>query len=128
MESPEDKELRTKSELSLANYIISHPIPEGWELRRTTNDRVYFFNLKDCKPTATLWYDPLHSIAPELKLEPLPLDWKRCSENGEIRYTSTHHAGHLITPPPESQDPRTFENVLKPGQHHFPDEFFVDSK
>ena len=126
-ESEQANEARRRSELSLANYIISRPIPEGWELRRTTNDRVYFFNLKDSEPTATLWYDPLYSIAPELKLEPLPPDWKRCSENGEIRYASAQHADYSTMNPPESQDPMTFEHVLKPVQHHFPHEFYVDS-
>ena len=127
-ESPDEKEARKKSELSLANYIISHPIPEGWKLQRTTDDKVYFFNLKDSKPTATLWYDPLHGIAPDSKLEPLPPDWKRCSENGEIRYTSTQHANHPTTHTfPESQGPMTFEHVLKPVQHHFPHVFYVDS-
>ena len=117
---------KSRSTLSLANYIISKPIPEGWVLRCTTNDRVYFFNVKDSKPTATLWYDPLYGIAPRSKLEPLPPKWKRVSENGEIWYSPTLGAGSPATQAlPESQKPMTFEHVLEPVQHHFPREFFV---
>ena len=127
MESPEEKELHMKSELSLANYIISHPIPEGWKLQRTTNDRVYFFNLEDAKPTATLWYDPLHAIAPDSKLEPLPAQWKRYSEKGEIWYTRNLPGDFTPTQAlPESQGPMTFEHVLEPVQYHFPYEFYVN--
>ena len=114
------------SKLSLATYIISQPIPEGWVLRRTTNDRVYFFNVKDSKPTATLWYDPLYNIAPESKLEPLPPKWKRFTKDGEIWYTRTPPTGSPATQAlPGFQDPMTFEHVLEPVQHHFPREFFV---
>ena len=125
-ESTENAEARRASELSLANYIISHPIPKGWVLRRTTNDRVYFFNVEDSKPTATLWYDPLYGIAPRSKLEPLPPKWKRVSENGEIWYTPTLAAGSPATQAlAESQGPMTFEHLLEPVQHHFPHEFFI---
>ena len=128
-ELPEDQEQRRRSELPLANYIISHPIPEGWELRRKTNDGVYFFNLKDSKPTAVLWYDPLHKVAPESKLAPLPPTWKRIAENGQILYRrdlSVDSGRTTLQFPPEALDPMTFENVLKPVQHHFPGSFFVD--
>ena len=126
IESTANAEARRLSDLPLANYIISHPIPKGWVLRRTTNDRVYFFNVKDSKPTATLWYDPLYGIAPGSKLEPLPPEWKRCAKDGEIRYTRTLPADSSATQAlPKSQDPMTFEHVLEPVQHHFPHEFFI---
>ena len=121
------EEQRKKPKPCLANYIISHPIPEGWELRHATNDRVYFFNLKDSKPTATLWYDPLHAIAPESKLEPLPPKWKRYLKNGEIWYKRNSSKDSAFTQSlPKYQYPMTFEHVLKPVPHHFPHEFNVD--
>jgi hypothetical protein len=60
-ETQDDKVIRMDRALSLAAYIISHPIPEGWELRRNKSGHgVYFFNLATSKHTSMMWFDPLY--------------------------------------------------------------------
>lgn len=118
------KVAREKSELALAVYIIRHPIPEGWEIRRSDGNKIYFFNKRTSEPTAILWYDPLYSHAPQAKLKPLPEGWKRIVKGGQTWYKSP--LDELTREVPSANHAPTFENVLEPIQYHSPEAFHVN--
>lgn len=81
-ENREHKELRLRETLSLAFYIIAHPIPKGWKVCRESDGRVYFFNIETSEPTAALWLDPLHASVPGDELVPVPSGWSRVAKDG----------------------------------------------
>ena len=129
-ESQDDKIIRMDRDLSLAAYIISHPIPEGWELRRNKSGHgVYFLNLETSKPTSMIWFDPLYENFPEAKLEPLPKGWERVERNSKIEYRSKS-LEYLedIKKIPNFDQPKTFQYVLQPLKYHFPEEFYIDNE
>jgi hypothetical protein len=46
-ESRGHRELRLRETLPLASYIIAHPVPKSWKVRRESDGRVYFFNIEN---------------------------------------------------------------------------------
>jgi hypothetical protein len=66
-EMREEKALRRLLELPLPSYILSHPIPSGWEIRRDKQKDskeygFYFLQPGTRQPTAILWHDPVNVI------------------------------------------------------------------
>jgi hypothetical protein len=128
-EIEDDRKLRMDRDLSLAEYIISYPIPENWELRRAISGYgVYFFNLATSKPTSMIWFDPLYEKLPEARLEPLPQGWKRLEKNGELWYSRDYQELSDIKAIPDSDQPKTFQFVLQPLRYHFPEQFYLDEE
>jgi hypothetical protein len=121
------------TELPLASFILSQPIPSGWELRRCTEhtspDAIYFWHIASSKPTAVLWYDPLYNLAPDTTLEPLPEKYRRVEAGGKVvfenlnEYDSSNYNYVRSSSPPEVKDGATFREVLKPISYHHPDLF-----
>ena len=75
-----------------------------------------------------LWYDSVNDITSGSKLEPLPLEYKRVVQDGDIgntRIAPTYRQSKHTKSPSESDDPKMFKNLLKSVKHHFPQEFFV---
>ncbi|KAF2102311.1 hypothetical protein NA57DRAFT_54227 [Rhizodiscina lignyota] len=94
-ETDEEEAKRKILELPLPSYILSQPIPDGWEVRRTSDDDgvhdgVYFWNVETLKPTAVFWRDPLHKI------------------DQNVKY-----------------DQKQLQEILQPVRYHFPEAFGV---
>lgn len=116
--------------LPLAKYILCHPIPPEWEIRRDA-DRgegwlpggVFFRNRSTGQNTATLWKDPLASKCPNAPLEPLPSGWKRDQREGSIVYRdATGGTANLSERKPDGTE--TFEHVLEPFLFSKPSDFY----
>ena len=72
-ESQDAKVLRKLLELPLPSYILSQPIPRGWEIRQYEHVKesesygYYFLHPKTGQPTGILWHDPERAIGEDIK-------------------------------------------------------------
>ncbi|KAF2114349.1 hypothetical protein BDV96DRAFT_647057 [Lophiotrema nucula] len=115
-ESDRAKAYRETLELPLAQYILSQPLPEGWEIRRYASEihrgkGVYFHHVKASESTAVLWYDPLAELVPDAAPSSLPHGWKRIAKNDKILYQDG--SGTLKEDAPSADKTSTFEAVLR---------------
>ena len=107
-----------KLELPLQTYILTHPIPSAWEIRRNDrtdgmrSDLVYFHNKETGKNTAMLWDDRLGLEVPNAPLQALPSNWTREVKEGNIIYRD--NSGRVADLPQITDGSETYENVLQP--------------
>ena len=108
--------------LPLQRYILSHPIPSDWEIRRNDRedylytDSVYFHNNRTAQDTALLWFDPLATECPKASLQQLPNGWKREVKDGKI--SNRKPDGSIAELPQKADGYRDFRECLGPGDFH----------
>jgi hypothetical protein len=94
--------------------ILERPIPNEWEVRRTKEDDVYFFNQQENKPTACLWRDPTAKSKRTALPVPLP---PGCRLTGY----KTEKPGSGL------EETSVFEHVLESKQYCELREFFSEA-
>lgn len=132
-ENPDPELIETaRLQLPLAKYILCHPIPSEWEIRRDADrgegwfsDGVYFRNKSTGQNTAMLWLDPLASKCPNASLEPLPSGWKRDHQGEEATIIYRDAGGQTVSLADQKKDgTETFEPVLEPFLFSKPGDFY----
>jgi hypothetical protein len=91
-----ESELRKLAELPIPSYILSQPIPSGWELQRyeyefSNQYGFYFLHSETKAPTAILWHDPDNVMGDDYKpigdelscLKPIVYDFPGAFNIGE---------------------------------------------
>jgi hypothetical protein len=115
------REMNAAPEMSLAQWIMWHPVPKNWEPRRTKDSDAYFINMSSGKPTSSLWWDPV----PTALRSPLPAALSiGCTQsiiNGKLKFTTDGHVSEERPPPDEKS---SFLGVLLYKEYCQIEDFF----
>lgn len=84
------------------------PLPPGWEMRQTEDDRVYFVDHNNC---TTSWADP-RLLPAEMAKTPLPAGWEmRSTSNNRVYFVDHYTCTRTWDDPRKSQNAPQNTNV-----------------